>query len=297
MLKITRRITWRLNCLLGKCVRSVVFHTSQIIHVHPNRGCVVTLSTEESDCVIHQFSLKKSDFTNWGSSGWGRLPLVKLGGIMCVKHAGVQYQHYFASQFIAGGQRRKSIFCTFRRYPERWKRKLARVEILPVSLFADHLHVASDLTPGYRLLVLLGHALGEGNECGRAGRHNCVYRVKCSMGCILISRDRSEGRCWQRSVDRLWRVVGSTQGNAEGGIEGWGWFADLVLAVTEEKQTDLTVTNEPSPVPPLTVSSLSDSFTHLQSHATFPEPSPHLFPSLSPWSLTFSKTLLFNFAF
>lgn len=42
----------------------------------------------------------------------------------------------------------------------------------------------------------------------------------------------------------------------EGGCWGRGWFADLVLVVTEEKQTDLTVTNEPSLLPPLTVSPL-----------------------------------------
>lgn len=78
-----------------------------------------------------------------------------------------------------------------------------------------------------------------------------------------------------------------------GGVEGWGWFADLVLAVTEEKQTDLTVTNEPSPVPPLTVSSLSDSFTPLQLRATFLEPSSHR--DSSPFQTQFFLTLPFNF--
>lgn len=41
------------------------------------------------------------------------------------------------------------------------------------------------------------------------------------------------------------------------GRRGGGWFADLVLTVMEEKKTNLTVTNEPSPLLAPTVSSLS----------------------------------------
>lgn len=112
-----------------------VFHTSRTIHVHPNRGCECDYPLRNQTARFPNFPPKEF-FSNWGSSGWGRRSPVKLGGIMCVKHTGVHYQH-FASQFIAGGQRRKSIFCTFRRYSKRWQRKLARVEILRVSLSAD----------------------------------------------------------------------------------------------------------------------------------------------------------------
>ena len=54
------------------------------------------------------------------------------------------------------------------------------------------------------------------------------------------------------------------RGKPSGGA-GRGRFADLVLTVMEKKQTDLTVTNEPSPLPAPTVLFLANSFLHLQS--------------------------------
>lgn len=36
------------------------------------------------------------------------------------------------------------------------------------------------------------------------------------MGCILISSDRGEGRCWQRLEDRWWWVVGLRTGEDRG---------------------------------------------------------------------------------
>lgn len=49
---------------------------------------------------------------------------------------------------------------------------------------------------------------------------------------------------------------------------------DLVLAVMKEKQTDLTVTNEPSPLPQLPVLVLSNSVLTL---GLFPVPPPTIF--------------------
>lgn len=73
-------------------------------------------SSVESTCtVIPQFLFNKTffflmeeapaHFSLEGFLGWGRRSPVKLGGIMCVKHTGVRYQH-FASEFIAGGRQR-----------------------------------------------------------------------------------------------------------------------------------------------------------------------------------------------
>lgn len=55
---------------------------------------------------------------------------------------------------------------------------------------------------------------------------------------------------------------------------GLGCGPDLVLAVMKEKQTDLTVTNEPSPLPQLPVLFLSNSFPTL---SLFPTPPPFSF--------------------
>lgn len=74
-----------------------------------------------------------------------------------------------------------------------------------------------------------------------------------------------------------------------------GWFADLVLAVMEEKQTDLTVTNEPSPLPAPTVSFLANSFPHLQSRTAVSETSVRLLASLPPAPHAFPNSLLLNF--
>lgn len=120
----------------------------------------------------------------------------------------------------------------------------------------------------------------------------CVHRVQRSLSCILVSRERSEGRCWRRLEDRRWWVVGSKRGEGRG---GGVWFADLVLAVMEEKQTDLTVTNEPSPLPAPTVSFLVNSFPYLQSRTAFSGTSAHLFASLPPTSHAFPNSLLLNF--
>lgn len=38
------------------------------------------------------------------------------------------------------------------------------------------------------------------------------------MGCILISSDRSEGRCWQRLEDRWWWEVGLGAGRSGAGL-------------------------------------------------------------------------------
>lgn len=38
------------------------------------------------------------------------------------------------------------------------------------------------------------------------------------MGCILISSDWSEGRCWQRLEDRWWWVVGLRRGGSGAGL-------------------------------------------------------------------------------
>lgn len=78
-------------------------------------------------------------------------------------------------------------------------------------------------------------------------------------------------------------MVGSKRGEGRRGGEargGGSWFADLVLAVMGEKQTDLTVTNEPSPLPAPTVSFLANSFPHLQSRTAVSETSARLLASL-----------------
>lgn len=82
------------------------------------------------------------------------------------------------------------------------------------------------------------------SEHVHAGRHHCVCKQHAPLawGCVLISGDWSEGRCWQRLEDRWWWVVGLRSGR----IGGPGCGPDLVLAVMKEKQTDLTVTNEAS---------------------------------------------------
>lgn len=54
-------------------------------------------------------------------------------------------------------------------------------------------------------------------------------------------------------------VMGGWLKNWGGGIRDWGSGPDLLLAVMEEKQTDLTVTNEPSPLPQLPVLFFSNS--------------------------------------
>lgn len=119
----------------------------------------------------------------------------------------------------------------------------------------------------------------------------CVYRVQRNPGCILVSRERSEGRCWAE-VGR-WPVMGGRLEARGGG--GGGCFADLVLAVMEEKPTDLTVTNEPSPLPAPTVSSRANSFPHLQSRTAFTETSAHLFASLPPTSHAFPNSPLLDY--
>lgn len=93
-----------------------------------------------------------------------------------------------------------------------------------------------------------------------------------------------------------WAASSSPVGERAGAGRGWrmdgdGWLAedrggsggrvcgpDLVLAVMKEKQTDVTVTNEPSPLPQLPVLCLSNSQSP-------PPPShhfPHVHPLLSP---------------
>lgn len=101
------------------------------------------------------------------------------------------------------------------------------------------------------------------------------------MGCILISSDWREGRCWQRLEDRWWWVVGLRTGR----IGGLGCGPDLVLAVMKEKQTDLTVTNEPSPLPQLPVLFLSNSFPHPQSLPC--SPTIFFLSALNPYLLHF----------
>lgn len=58
-----------------------------------------------------------------------------------------------------------------------------------------------------------------------------------------------------------WMVMGGWLKNGED--RGLGCGPDLVLAVMKEKQTDLTVTNEPSPLPQLPVLFLPNSFLTL----------------------------------
>lgn len=81
---------------------------------------------------------------------------------------------------------------------------------------------------------------------------------------------------------------------------GGGWFADLVLVVTEENQTDLTVTNEPSLLPPLTVSSLLKLLyapsVWRRVLGTVRTPFPFALPMIPHLSkCTFFSTLPFNF--
>lgn len=63
-------------------------------------------------------------------------------------------------------------------------------------------------------------------------------------------------------------VMGGWLKNGED--RGLGCGPDLVLAVMKEKQTDLTVTNEPSPLPQLPVLCLSNFLTL----SLFPIPPP-----------------------
>lgn len=98
------------------------FHTSWTIPVNYPRGYVNAVSTEESTLALWfpNFSFSRlffffflmdeapAHFSLEGSSGRGRRSPVKLGGIMCVKHTGVRYQH-FASRFIAGGRQERAF--------------------------------------------------------------------------------------------------------------------------------------------------------------------------------------------
>lgn len=98
------------------------FHTSWTIPVnYPRGGYVNAVSTEESTPALWfpNFSFTTlfffflmdeapAQFSLEGSSGRGRRSPVKLGGIMCVKHTGVRYQH-FASRFIAGGRQERAF--------------------------------------------------------------------------------------------------------------------------------------------------------------------------------------------
>lgn len=94
------------------------------------------------------------------------------------------------------------------------------------------------------------------SEHVHAGRHDCMC-TGCTVAWVASSSPAigERGRCWQRLEDRWWWVVGLRTRR----IGGLGCGPDLVLAVMKEKQTDLTVTNEPSPLPQLPVLFLSNS--------------------------------------
>lgn len=168
--------------------------------------------------------------------------------------------------------------------------------MLPLSLSAD-LRSWSFKTRLQIWLQAIGclcywdmHWVREASEHGRAGRHNCV----CTEWSVAWAASSSPEIRARAGVGRGRWIDGdgwSARRKGRGvGVLGWGLFADLVLAVTEEKQTDLTVTNEPSLLPTLTVSfPFPNSFMHLPPRAVFLEPSPRLFPSLSPWFCTCSN--------
>lgn len=116
--------------------------------------------------------------------------------------------------------------------------------------------------------------------------------TECSVARAASSSPENGARA---GVGGGWRIDGDGWSARNEGRGGGVWFADLVLAVMEEKQTDLTVTNEPSPLPAPTVSFLVNSFPYLQSRTAFSGTSAHLFASLPPTSHAFPNSLLLNF--
>lgn len=84
---------------------------------------------------------------------------------------------------------------------------------------------------------------------------------------------------WGEGSERWWWWSGGGGGVSGGRVGGGGGVfaaSDRVLAVMEEKQTDLTVTNEPSPLPQLPVFTPLKLLPHLRS-SSFLLPSFFLF--------------------
>lgn len=283
------------------------FHISRTIPFnYPRGGYVNTVSTEESTPALWfpNFSFTRLFFSNGpspstllirGLLGSGQTFTSKTWwNYACEAHRSALSA--FCPPDSSQGADKKERFLHFRtrRSPELWKRKIARVEMLPPNVAGADLTSWSFQTWLWLWLQAIGclfywdmRWVGEASEHGHAGRHNCV--------------------CTEWSV--AWAASSSPEIRARAGvgrgrwIDGDGWSAPRKGMGGGLLGAGLVCGSRPrcyggeanwSDGDKWTVSSSSadcftpfwNSFTHVPSGAVFSEPSARLFPSLSPWFRT-----------
>lgn len=120
----------------------------------------------------------------------------------------------------------------------------------------------------------------------------CV-RTVCTVAWVASSSPAIGERA---GAGRGWRIDGDGGWLKNEEDRGLGCGPDLVLAVMKEKQTDLTVTNEPSPLPQLPVLFLSNSSLTLSLSPT-PPPVSFQAPSTPVFFIFTYQALFFSLTF